>query len=75
VPFNRAGADEESHADLRVGKSVAGHQGDLPLLSSEFIASLDGALAHLLAGRYELIAGALGEGLHADRREHFMGCA
>jgi hypothetical protein len=36
---------------------------------------LDGALAHLLAGRDQLPAGALGERLHADRDEHVVGGA
>ena len=53
-----------------------GEPGDLLLLRRELVARLGAALAHLLARRQQLAAGALGERLHADRRRTSRGrCA
>src|ERR671910_463941 len=45
MPFDRAGADEETGPDLRVGQSVTGEAGDLLLLRRELVARLGGALS------------------------------
>src|SRR6185437_14721875 len=73
VPFDRARADEQMGADLRVGQAVAGEPGDLLLLRRELAARLGTALAYLFTRRQQLAAGALGERLHPDRGEHVMG--
>src|SRR6201986_188130 len=49
VPFDRARADEQMGADLRVGQDVAGEPGDLLLLRRELASRLGTALAYLLA--------------------------
>jgi hypothetical protein len=62
-------------ADLRVRQAVASEASDLLLLRSELVARLGAALAHLLARRDQLAAGAFGEGLHPDRGEQVVGGA
>ena len=69
MPLHRARTEEQPRTDLRVRKPVAGQMGDLPLLRGQIIARLNRPLAHRLAGRPRLAAGALGERLHADRYE------
>src|SRR5215207_5162435 len=72
VPFDGAWAEEQPRADLWVRQSLACQLRDMPLLCREFVARLGAALAHMLAGGHELLAGALGERVHPDRREHRM---
>src|SRR6516165_10526003 len=73
VPFDRARADEQLGADLRVRQAVVGEPGDLPFLGRELVARVGAALAHLLARCHQLPAGALGEGLHPDPGEQVVG--
>ena len=70
VPLDRAGAEVELGADLRVRSAVAGEPGDVLLLRRELVACLVEALAHLGAGGQQLVPGALGErvGAHGDER-------
>src|SRR4029077_5473846 len=75
VPFDRARADEQLRADLRVRKALAGEPGDLLLLRRQLPARPGAALPRLLARRQQLAAGALGERLHADRVEQVVGGA
>ena len=75
MPLNGPRAEEEPRADLRIRQAVAGEPRDLPLLCGQIIAGLDGPLPHRLARRLELLAGALGERLHPDLDEHFVGRA
>src|SRR5580698_10668094 len=72
VPLDRARADEQLRADLRVRQAVAGQPGDLLLLRRELVARVGASLAHLLARGEQLAAGALGERLHPDRGEQAM---
>src|SRR4051812_8619365 len=74
MPFDRAYTDEELCSDLRIRQDVPRETGDLHLLRSQLAARLDAALAQLSSGRDELTACALGKCLHADRREHVVGC-
>src|SRR5215472_19135176 len=73
VPLDRARADEQLRADLRVRKAVAGEPGDLLLLRRELLPRAGTALAYPLARRQQLAVGALGERLHADRVEQAVG--
>src|SRR5581483_7746500 len=61
VVLDRARADEQLGADLRVGVSVAGQPRDLELLGREVVARVRGDPPHGLAGGEELAAGTLGE--------------
>src|SRR5215218_9753443 len=70
VPFDRARAEEELGADLRVGPPVAREPGDVLLLRGELVARVVAALAHLLAGGQQLVPGTLGESRCARRQEH-----
>ena len=69
VPLHGPRAEEQPRADLRVRQPVAGQPRDLPLLRGQLVARLGRPLADRLAGGLQLTAGALGERLHADRRE------
>src|SRR5215210_9225028 len=69
MPLDGTRAEEEPRTDLRIGQALTGESSDLPLLRGEVIARLDRTLAHLLASHLQLSACALGESLHADRRE------
>src|SRR3954467_9132164 len=73
MPLDRANTDEKLRSDLRIRQDVPRETGDLLLLRSQLAARLDAALAHLPSGSDELPACALGERLHADRREHVVG--
>src|SRR5215204_2562082 len=75
VPLDRARAEEEPCPDLGVRQAVASQPSDLPLLLGQVVARLDAALAHRLARRLQLAAGALRERLHADRGEQPVGGA
>src|SRR3954447_23501993 len=72
MPLRGPRAQEELRADLRVRQPIGGEQRDLPLLRGQIVASLDGPPPYLLAGGLKLLAGALGERLHADRGEHLV---
>src|SRR5215472_16082623 len=73
VPLDRARADEQLGADLRVRQAIADELGDLPFLRRELVARVWAALTHLLARCHQLPAGALGERLHPDPGEHVVG--
>ena len=73
VPLGRACADEQLRADLRVRQALTREPGDLLLLRRELLACAKRALPGLLACRQQLAAGALGERLHANRRELLIG--
>src|SRR4051794_25509399 len=66
VPLDGARADEKPCADLDIGAALGGEPCDLRLLRSEVVARVGAALAHRLAGRHPLTAGAFGETIHAD---------
>src|SRR5215475_9510267 len=66
VPLDRARADEELRADLRIRQAVAGEPGDLLLLRRELLVRAGDALARLLARSQQLAVGSLGERLHPD---------
>ena len=72
VPLDRARAEEQLGADLRVREPVGRQPRDLRLLRRQLVERLDGALAHRLAGGQQLAAGALGERLHAHLGEHLV---
>src|SRR4029077_3148449 len=57
MPFDRAPAQEQLSADLRVGVPVAGEAGDLCLLGRELILRFDAALPYPFAGGQEFAAG------------------
>src|SRR3954447_11664272 len=69
VPFDGARAEEELGADLRVRPPVAREPGDVLLLRGELVARVVAALAHLLAGGQQLVAGTFGEPRGAHRQE------
>src|SRR4051812_6693789 len=73
MPLDRANTDEKLRSDLRIRQDVPRETGDLLLLRSQLAARLDTVLAYLPSGSDELPACALGERLHADRREHVVG--
>ena len=75
VPLDGARAEEEPRADLLVRLPVRGEPRDLLLLRRELAARLVTPFAHLLAGREQLAAGALGERLGAEADEHLVGGA
>src|SRR6516225_8564408 len=75
VPLDRARADEQLGADLRVRQAVAGEPGNLLLLRGELLDRAGAALARLLTRRQQLAAGAFGERLHPDRGEQVIGGA
>src|SRR5262249_37535328 len=73
VPLDRAGAQEELRADLRVREAVTREARDLLLLRGELIARLVCAFPDGCPRRHELPPGALGERLHADLDEDVVG--
>jgi hypothetical protein len=72
MPLDRARADDEPRADLRVGVPAAGQPRDLRLLRGQLVERLRAAPAHRLAGGQQLALRALGEGLHPDLGEDRM---
>jgi hypothetical protein len=72
VPLDRARADEQEGADLRVRVAVGRQLRDLGFLRGEFVAGLDTALADGLTGRRQLAPGALGERIGSDRRQYLV---
>src|SRR5260221_13870492 len=83
VVLDRARADEQPGADLRVGQPLPGQPRDLSLLGGQRMTGLAGwragglrgALADGLAGGPQLAAGALGERPGSHRLEHLAGGA
>src|SRR5262245_22392699 len=75
MPLDGARAEEQLCSDLVVGEAVAREPGDLALLRGQLVARLDRPLSHLLARHAKLVAGALGERLHSDRREALVRAA
>ncbi len=84
VVLDRARADEQPRADLRVGEPFVGQPRHLGLLGGQRITTglvgtradgLPDALADGLAGGHQLAAGPLGERLHAHRVQHAVGGA
>src|SRR5262245_11583428 len=67
VVLDRARADEEPAADLRVREALAGEPGDLGLLRGEVVAGGDGALADRSARGRELAPRSLGVRVEAHR--------
>jgi hypothetical protein len=63
VVLDRAGADEQPGADLRIREAVAGQPGDHRLLGGQLAAGVDGAGAGGLAGGQQLAPGPLSERL------------
>src|SRR6476659_1593787 len=61
VPLDRARAQEELRADLRICMPIRGEPRDLLLLRGQLSACLVAPFAPLLARREQLAAGALGE--------------
>src|SRR5271155_5566500 len=72
VPLDRARADEQFGADLRVRLSLTGEPGDLRLLGGELLARLGSVVADRLAGGLQLAASAFREGLKAHRGAHLV---
>jgi DNA-binding CsgD family transcriptional regulator len=75
VPLDRARAEEQLAADLRIRKPLTGQPGDLRLLRGELAGRLDRPLPHGLAGGEQLAPGALGEPRDPHRGQHFVGSA
>src|ERR1700733_6932745 len=75
VVLDRAGAEEQPGADLRVRQAVAGQPRDHRLLRGQLAAGLDRALAGGLAGSGQLAPGPLGKRLDAHLRQHVVGGA
>jgi hypothetical protein len=73
MPLDRARADEEPRADLRIRQAVPGEPGDLVLLGSEPVTRLDAARPHLLARCDQLPARSLGVRLVSHVVEHAVG--
>src|SRR4051794_37743070 len=73
VPLDRARADEELCADLRVRAALGGEACDLGLLRGEPVTGVGRALAHRLAGRHQLTSRAFSESVYAgDLGPHFV---
>ena len=71
--FDRPRTEEQAGTDLGVRQPFASEPRDLRLLRGQLIAGLDRPRTDLLAGRRQLAAGALREGLHLDRRRACRG--
>src|SRR5437763_15593079 len=72
VPLHRAGADEQLGTDLGVGVTLGGKSGDLGFLGRDFVAGVDGALAHRLAGGGEFAGRPLSEALDTHGGERLV---
>ena len=75
VVLDRARADEQPGADLRVGQALAGQPRDLGLLGGQLAGGLHGPLAGSLVGRRQLAPGRVGERPDAHRVRHAVGDA
>ena len=73
VVLDGARADEQLRRDLAVGVALSWESRDLRLLRGELVERLDRSLAGVLTGRRELDPCALGERLHPEVREQFVG--
>src|SRR3954470_13210374 len=67
--------EKQPRTELWIRKPIALQARDLALLRRQVVARIDRPLAYLLACRQKLLACALGERLHPDRDEHFVGAA
>jgi hypothetical protein len=72
VVLDRARADEQLGADLRVGVPLARESSDLRLLGGEQVTGVGDAWTGGLAGGEQLATGALGERLGAEPAETVM---
>src|SRR5215813_11407347 len=72
MPLDRAGAEKELGANLRIRQTVLRQAGDVQLLGRQLVASLRRAFADLLSGREQLGACALGKRLHSDVDEQLV---
>src|SRR6516165_4736941 len=72
MPLDRAGADEQLGADLRVRSARERQSRDVLLLRGELVAGVVRALPDRLAGREQLVACAVGEPVRADRAEDIV---
>jgi hypothetical protein len=72
VVLDRARADEQPGADLRVGEPMPGQPRDLGFLGGQLNGRLDGVLARGLACRLQLAPGQLGEPSDAHRVQHLV---
>ena len=70
--LDRARADEQLGADLRVGEPIASEPRYLSLLSRELVACLIRSFARGLSGGCQLPAGALRERLRAHLAQHLV---
>src|SRR3954452_22155987 len=73
MPLDGTRAEEEPRTDLRIRQALTGKRSDLSLLRGQVVARLALTLARLLASHLKLSACAIGESLHADRRELVVG--
>src|SRR5579859_3184828 len=72
VVLDRARADKQPGADLRVGQPVPGQPRNLGLLRGQLRGGLDGRLAGDLAGGCQLAPGPLGERTDAHSLQHLV---
>src|SRR6266508_2071462 len=73
MPLDRARAEEQFGANLRVGAPVRSKSGDLRLLRGELTASLVRTFANRLARCEQFATGALGKPLGSDVAERVVG--
>ena len=74
MPFDRASAEEELRADLRIRQAVPRQRGDLLLLWSELIARDVATPSHVLSCGDQFAARTFSERLHPYRHEHVVSC-
>jgi len=75
VVLDRAGADEQPRADLRVRQALPGQPRDLRLLGRQLNGRLDGPLTRGLPGGLQLTPGPFGKGPDTHRVQHLVGRA
>src|SRR5215208_3540989 len=73
VVLDRAGADEQLCADLRVGETVSGEPSDVCLLGCEHAARVVLALPRRFTRGQELVPGPVGKPFGPDAAEHLVG--
>ena len=69
MPFDRAWAEEQSRADLRIGEPFSRKACDVELLSGQVLGGVDAALYVLLAEYQQLAPSSLGECGRAHRKQ------